>query len=470
MLDENLPTFFTKQPSTSDGSLSTVIYFTQNGSEPTPEYSYRRPDPTLPQARNKFALGLADARNPDVVFGEVVVEPEWQQPTLSAAEHRAQNGVPPQPVPLIPDGFSIQLYNPDQQITVKAEKSTWTGKESWEFEMPVQSFKMPSASKLDQQKADPTGDILTPKVMFRWKRDSKFSKDMTCYMTGTALGKQKNKDPDITVALFKQGRNPGLTIYEPNLNRVDVEDRKGLEVALLLGAETIREIYLFPSRESFNMNGAAPPNKRKNSRPIPAGRGSPPAASSPVTTSDPYAMSGGLGNLQPARTTSPTTHAPPASARQASIDAETKRLKDIMDKEERERAQREREEENRVKMMLEQEDKERQAEVARETERLRREFGMEGQDYERNRPALPPRQHGGTSYLQAGPSAPPQRPVSVGPQSALSSWWHGPAMGPGTPPPAQYYQPQAQPKPSSGRRRGGSDGSNKIKKKRSVFF
>ncbi|KAK8111640.1 uncharacterized protein PG998_008097 [Apiospora kogelbergensis] len=375
MLDENLPTFFSR--SASENPLSTVVYFTQNGSEPAPEYTFRRPNPQQPESKNKFAVALGDAFGQDVIFAEVLIEPEWQQPTLSAAEIRAQNGILPAPVPLIPDGFVIQLYNPDQQVAVKGEKSTWTGKESWEFELPQQSFRMPSASKLDQQQGDP--------------RDSKFSKDMTCYLTGTSLAGKKSKDPDITIALYKQGREPGLTIYEPNLRRVDVEDRKGLEVVLLLGAETIRDIFLFPSRDSFNIVGAPPPARRKNSRPIPSSSSPKPVSSSSVT----HTMSGGLGNVPPAAA---ANNAAPPTRRQTEIDAETKRLQAMVEQEEREREKRDKEEQKRIKKMLEEEDKERRrrdAEIAQETERLRREYGVQGQDIDAQRPPqphLPPRQ------------------------------------------------------------------------------
>lgn len=475
MLDENLPTFFSRQ--SSDNPLSTVLYFTQNGSEPAPEYAYKRPDPSLPQARNKYAVGLTDAFGQDVLFGEVLIEPEWQQPTLSAAEIRAQNGVPPPPVPLIPDGFTISLYNPDQQIAVRGEKSTWTGKESWEFEMPQQSFKLPSASVLDQS-ANPADHVLTPKIMFRWKRDSKFSKDMTCYMTGRSLGKQTSKDPDITVAMYKQGRSPGLTIYEPNLNRVEVEDRKGLECVLLLGAEVIREIYLFPSRDSFNISGA-PPTKRKNSKPIPGA--TPPKPSSPANAA--YAMSGALGNIPPPKTSSPATQqpTPPLDPRNpAVVDAETKKLQAQVQREEREREKRDKEEQKRIKKMLEDEERQRrrrEAEIEKETEQLRKQFGMQGQDYAASRPNLPPRPangHAPQAALQPpgtwSGTPPPPRPVSAGPSHSFINRWQSPGVGPVLLP-QQYGPPQQpqQPQNSSGRRRQGSEGT-KVQKKRSVFF
>ncbi|KAK7935310.1 hypothetical protein PG985_000805 [Apiospora marii] len=461
------PPFFSRHA--PENPLSTVVYFTQNGSEPAPEYTFRRPNPQRPESKNKFALALGDTYSQDVIFAEVLIEPEWQQPTLSAAEIRAQNGVLPAPVPLIPDGFVIQLYNPDQQVVVKGEKSTWTGKESWDFELPQQSFRMPSASQLDRQQNDPIASELTPKICFKWKRDSKFSKDMTCYLTGTSLAGKKSKDPDITIALYKQGREPGLTIYEPNLRRVEVEDRKGLEVVLLLGAETIREIYLFPSRDSFNIPGTPPPARRKNSRPIPS-------SSSPKPVSgQSHTMSGGLGNMSPAATPSLATNnmTPPARRQTAEIDAETKRLQAMVEQEEREREKRDQAEQKRIKKMLEEEDKERRrrdAAVAEETERLRREYGTQGQDIDAQRPQVPPRnsQQLHPNGVAGGMAQPPPRPMSAEPphnpsmSGGLSSWWHNHGRGGGS------LQPQAGPS----RRRGDSVGvpNNKVQKKHSVFF
>ncbi|KAI1082388.1 hypothetical protein F5B20DRAFT_34990 [Whalleya microplaca] len=463
MLDENLPTFFYRN--SSDNPLESILYFTHNGSESAPEYALQRLNPALPESKNKYAIAIEDAAVRGVIFAEVLIKPEFQQPTLSAAEIRSQAGVPPPPVPLIPDAFTIQLYNPDQQVVVRGEKSTWTGKESWEFEMPQQSFRMPSASKLDRQQTEPLGNSLTPKIMFKWKRDSKFSKDMTCYMTGKSVGGRKSKEPDITIALYKHGREQGVTIYEPNLQRVEVEDRKGLEVVLLLGAEVIREIYLFPNRDSFNVA----PTKRKNSRPIPGSSVSP--------QSNPYTMSSAVGNTPPGRANSPVTQQPTPPH----DDLETKRLQAMVQQEQREREKAERDEQKRIKRMLDDEEKERrrrEVEVEKETERLRKEFGLQGQDFG-PRPNLPPRPTAGpsrpVSTLQP-PSQPP-RPMSTGPQphrSGFANWFHSPGIGPGAPPPQFYgppqpqYQPQPQPKP--GRRRGGSEDGGKMLKKKSTFF
>ncbi|KAJ8105392.1 hypothetical protein ONZ43_g7444 [Nemania bipapillata] len=377
MLDENLPTFYFKQP--SDNPLSTLLYFTQNGSEPTPEYTLQKLNPALPEAKNKYAIAIGDASAQGVIFGEVLIEPEFQQPTLSAAEVRAHNGVPPPPAPIIPESFAIQLYNPDQQVVVRGEKSMWMGRETFEFEIPQQTFRMPSASQIDRQQTNPLASSLTPKIMFRWKRESKFSKDMTCYMTGRSVGGKKSKEPDITVALYKHSKDTAVTIYEPNLQRVEVEDRKGLEIVLLLSAEVIREIYLTPSRDSFNV-ASAPPNKRTMTRPLAHTPGSP--------KPDAYVMTSAIGVSSPAKANSPVTQQPTPPQ-----DSNARRQQTMSQQEEREREKRDKAEQKRIKKMLEDEERERrkrEAAVEKETQRLRKEFGMEGQDYG-SRPNLPPR-------------------------------------------------------------------------------
>ena len=40
-----------------------------------------------------------------------------------------------------------------------------------------------------------------------------------------------------------------LTIYEPNLQRVEMEDPKGLEVVLLLSAVVIKDLYFSPKEQ-----------------------------------------------------------------------------------------------------------------------------------------------------------------------------------------------------------------------------
>lgn len=494
MLDENLPTFHFRQ--SSENPLSSIVQFNQNGSEPAPEYVFQRANPSNnPAARNKYAVALTDPYAPGVVYAEVVISPEWSQPSLSAAEIRAQQqqngGAQLAPVPLIPDNFTIQLYDPDQTVSVKYIPGSFTRTDSWEFEMLTQSFKMPSSSQLDRQKQNgaPLADF-RPRVMFRWKKDGKLSRDMTCFNVGKSLGKHKSKEPDITIALFKHGRGTAVTIYEPNLQRLDMEDRKGLDIVLVLGAEVIRDLYLSPEKrpDLFNTGSGAPlavaTNRRKNSRPTP-----PPAGPTMV-------MTGALGQApQEAQPSMSTANVTPYSAARPStndIDAETERLKAMVEREERERQaarqreerereRRDREEAKRIKKMLDDEEKEkrlREAEVANETERLRKLYGTEGQDLPSTRPVaavqhqnsnspplpqrpqfqglpplpmasqqLPP-QAGGPQF-----AGPPQRPVSVGPgtagpfhSSTLNNLFGRPS---GTPPPQQS---QAGPSSRPGRK------------------
>ena len=503
MLDENLPTFiFRPMP---DHPSSAVVYYTRSGSDPAPEYIFRLADPvSKPACRGVYAAALTDPYNSnDVVYGEVAVKPEWQQPTLSAAELREQREHGPDasgaaPTPRTPDAFVIQLYNPDQSVTVRWTPKTWNKSESWEFEMPIETFRMPSASRLDRGSADsgqggygPAGtlsDAFAPKNGFRWKRDGRLgNKDMTCFMLGRTVDyhapsdkqsiSNRRKEPDITVALVKHGRDPAVTIYEPNLQRVDVQDRKGLELVLLLGAQVIRDLYVVPRADAFNIEGAAAAagasgGRRKNSRTatmsmvgLPAGHSGPGGpsnnASSPVAGAPPRRpssvyMTGAMPSGGPTMSAAaiPTTS---SSARlaagsvpsAAAIEAETRRLQTMLEREERERQKREKEEEHRIKKMLEAEEKEqrrREAEIAKETERLRKLYGTDGQDLPSavpppppgppplsaayNRPVPPPPPPISNSspyaygYTENHPALPP-RPVSTGP----ATWQGGSSNG-----------------------------------------
>lgn len=475
MLDENLPSFTFKQ--SQDNPLQSPVYFSQNGSEPAPEFIFERAHPsTNPAAARKYAVALKEPYHQDVVYAEVVVSPEWSQPTLSAAEVRTQqgqnNGARLQPTPLIPDSFTILLYDPDQTVIVRYIPGSLTKNDSFEFEMLSQSFKMPTPSQLDRQTNEPRVDF-RPRNMFKWKRDSRLSKDMTCYNVGKSLGKHKSKEPDITVALFKMSRETAITVYEPNLQRVEMEDRKGLDIVLVLGAEVIRDLYLAPEKrpDLFNMGGGAPlvvaTGKRKNSRPspppaaLPAAR--PGANGRPQNNGPSMAMSGALGAAPPTTSTANVAvtynKRPDASA----VDAETERLRRMVDEEERrarkeaaEREKRDREEAKRIERMLKQEEDEkrrRQAQVDQETERLKQLYGTQGQELPSTRPRhntsprLPPRQvqfQGVHPPPQQQPAphfaAPPQRPQSVGPgamgpfnYSSVSSFFGRPSAPPQQP-------------------------------------
>jgi hypothetical protein len=421
MLDENLPTFYIK-PS-SDNPLSSTIYLSQNGSELQPEYTLRHPDPNLPASKNVYAVALYDSYNPEVLYAEVLVQPEWTQPTLSAAEIRQQNGIPPPPVPIVPQSFTIQLYNPDQQVLVRQIPGTWNSSAHWEFELPQNSFRVPSVSALDRSQSDPTVSDVTPKINFKWKRDGKLSKDITCVLAGKSTDGKKNKEPDITVAMFKGGKN--LTVYEPNLHRVDVEDVKGLEVVLLLGPAVIKDIYFNASREMFNIGNptlTGANTKRKNSGPVIGGKQGPlPPMMSGANQASAVAVNKiPASQILPQQSAAPSTRPPPADPRtQWEEDAETERLKRMVEREERERERAVRDEQRRIKKMLDEEEKarkKRDAEVAKETERLRKQYGVVGTAV----PPTPPRpqqQYQPPSQLRPQPPqsyhSAPARPLST---------------------------------------------------------
>ena len=504
MLDENLPTFYIK-PSSNDNPLSHTIYLSQNGSELNPEYTLRRPSSDLPASKNVYAVALYDSYNPEVLFAEVLVRPEWTQPTLSAAEIRAQNGIPPPPVPIVPNSFVIQLYNPDQQVTVRQIAGTWKDSAHWEFEMPQNSFRVPSASSLDRTQDDPAASDLTPRITFKWKRDGKLSKDISCFLAGRTTDSRKNKEPDITVAMFKGGKN--LTIYEPNMQRVEVEDQKGLEVVFLLSSTVIKDIFFNANREMFNIGNptvnttntatAAHP-RRKNSGPVINGKDkTPPTMTGAVFPNLPVrpVPASQVHNSTTSAQQSysqPSAPPPPDPRIQWEIDAETERLKKIVQAEEKARERAEKEEQKRIKKMIEQEDKERrkrEAEVEKETERLRKLYGVQPTPTVQQ-PPLPNRP--GNNSMPQYQSAPHSVPVPVQRPGSTPGYGFGgfqgtpnpygpggtPAMpAPGYGRPAQNNSPYLQ-APGSGSGNGNATASSsgffgtgkKVQKKRSVFF
>lgn len=403
MLDENLPVFFYKL--SPDGlQHNTAIFLSQHGSDPEPAYSLQRADPSAAYARNCYAAAIFDSFNPEVLYGEVLIKPEWTQPSLSAEEIRRNNGVPPPPFPILPTEFIIQLYNPDQQVVVAQKPGSWGGSASYEFSLPQTTFRTPSASHLDRTQDDPAASSTTPKINFVWRKESKLARDLSCYMTGKStdtLVKKKHRDPDIAIALYRSFRE--VTIYEPNLSRVEIEDPKGLEVVLLLGAAIIKDLYFSNTHISqiFNVSDATRPSssgarRTSTGQAIPSGPSSPPLAS----TAGPSKRKR-LSQLQTTPSLSPpptNTNNPPVAAAapppvdpriQWEIDAETARLRAQVEAEERASRQaeaaRRREqrkadeaETRRLRRMVEAEEREaakKQEAIDRETERLRREYG-----------------------------------------------------------------------------------------------
>jgi hypothetical protein len=324
---------------------------------------------------------------------------------------------------------------------VEVKEGKWGASDSYEFAMPQTSFRTPSASNLDRGTSDPASLAITPKVNFVWRREGKLSKDLTCFMTGkstdtVAAKKSKHRDPDIAIALWRSMRE--MTIYESNLGRVleDMEDPKGLEVVLLLGAVVIKDLYFGikgqnEMKEVFNISALPEERKlsgggRKVSNPsVPMAMGlqhsSPPP---PRVTTPNDAKRNDLPRLQTAANERPPRQPPrpnavppppmPDPRSQWELDAETARLKALADAETKaeQRRRREREkadeaERKRLLKLVEEEERvarKKAAEVERETERLRRMYGTQGQ------PAAPPPPGANSSQLriphpqQGGPS------------------------------------------------------------------
>ncbi|MCJ1362740.1 hypothetical protein MMC16_001846 [Acarospora aff. strigata] len=419
MLDESLPTFYIK-PSTETVKHNPSIYISQYGSEPQPAYSLRYPDPSIPASRNRYAVALYDSYNPEILFAEILLIPEWTQQTLSQEEIRLNGGVPPPPQPVLPSEFTIQLYNPDQQVQVKQKPGSWGSAAYWEFEMPQKTFRQPSTSALDRTQSDPAASETTPKINFRWKKDGKLSRDLVCSLSGKSMNpdgsKRKNKEPDITVALFKHLKE--VTIYEPNLYRVEMEDPKGLEVVMLLSAVAIKDVFFGQLQEVFNItqpprrnSAEASSSGRKNLSPAavagpyhPKSFQCPLSKQRPSTTPSAVHLNGRppsdptqpVGNMHGQQQSVPQARPPPTDPRtQWEIEAETARLKKHVEQEECERRRVEQAETKRIKKMLEAEEKEarrKQEEIDKETERLKKKYGAEQTKRQIN-PHLPPRQN-----------------------------------------------------------------------------
>jgi len=455
LLDEGLPTFLF--PDNKTGELTTSVYHTQGGSEPEPAYTFRRADPADPAVKNSYAIALFDAYNPEVVFGEVLLRPRWTQPTLSQDEIRKNGGVPPAPEPIQPTSFTIQLYDPDQQVVMTYKESTILGSARWDFGMPQDIFRTPSSSMLDQGMNDPGAAATTPKINFSWKKE-KLGREVVCFYTGKStdgLMKKRNKEPDVTCAVLKSLKR--LTVYESNLSRVDLEDPKGLEVALLLSAAVIRDVYSGNLKQAFNIQDVprrSSASQASSPRPVPT---SPPIPQHhPLRMSHPNSPDPSRPIQTQGHTRKPSnTGAPPLDPHaQWMIDQETARLRNLAEaeareakqQEERRRRERERQanaESQRLRRLVEQEEQERRKrehEVEAETERLRQLYGVPTSQADVRPVSQPPPMPGawpsstpqGYGYAPVPPVTHPgyTRPPPQQPQQQ--------AYYSGAPPPAQF--------------------------------
>ncbi|KAJ5467421.1 hypothetical protein N7475_005173 [Penicillium sp. IBT 31633x] len=449
--------FFLKQNS-KQPQIST-IYYRQHGNDPEPAYSLRALDPAAPASQNRYGVALYDPYVTDVVYGEVAVTPDWTQPSLSADTIRANGGAVPSPEAILPTEFTIQLYNPDQTITVKYHTKSWNKPARWEFEMPQTSFRVPSGSALDQTQIDPSIADITPKLRFSWRKDGKLSKDLTCLLHGKTSvipdTRTKSREPDITVALF-QGLKE-LTLYEPNLYRVEMEDFKGLEVVLLLAAVAIRDIFFGPAKEAFHITPGGPNQvaRKATTGPTASAAMATSAGSAKAERKSPQA---GPAGQRLSRKPSPPRLSIPNSS--SSAPPERKRQD--------ERARQE--EERRTQEVLAAEQKARRrrdAEVEKETQRLQQLYGREEEQArmqqhnpaQSSRPYLPPRHTAhpqtyshqysqSSAQLPSQPSRHPRQQSSHGapiPTSANSPYVHAPGrMDPRAQSSTHLMQPQPQ--------------------------
>jgi hypothetical protein len=454
---------FVLKPSKDKPKQLSTFLFSQHGAEFEPHYTLRHLDPEQHASRNRYAAALYDAYSPDVLYAEVLLIPEWTQPPPLSEQAKANGAIPPPPEPILPSQFTIQLYNPDQQIVVRHRPASFNKAAAWEFEMPQQTFRPPSGSVLDRTQHDPAGSEITPKIVFKWKKDSKFSKDLACFMSGKSTdieGKAKHRDPDITVSIF-QGLKE-LTLYEPNLQRVDVEDLKGLEVVLLLGAAVIRDVYFGTLKDTFNLSAGKKSNTTNPGAPTILYPDARPQSASPVHDS----------------------RVPPTDPRtQWELEAEAARLRRQALEEERQKKRREEEEERLTRQLLEREEKEQrrkqQAEIDQETEWVKRMYGQEDASVRPNIPPRDPRQ--GRHHSEAGQSAysqAQQQGYSSVPQHANA--WGGYSPAPYmsgaasqssflTPVPTQQQNLKQKSSIFNFRRRSDHD-ANKLQRKRSAVF
>lgn len=238
-----------------------------------------------------------------------------------------------------PTEFTLQLYNPDQQVVIKFFSGTWNTAPYWEFDLPQQSFRRPSNSALDRTQNDPIAAETTPKTTFRWKKDGKLSKDYVCSMVSKSTAvhgnKKKHKEPDIAIALFRHLKE--ITIYEPNLSRAEVEDLKGLEVVLLLGAIVLREVFNGQLNDVFNI--AESPRRRSNDTSLKQSLVIGHSSAIPIaSTASPVALSASqstpiAGSIFSRQPESHNPLPPPTDPRsQWEIDVETARLKKKLSK------------------------------------------------------------------------------------------------------------------------------------------
>ena len=417
MLDENLPTFFLR-PSSDRVPWHTTLFLSTNASDLEPEYALHSVDPENPASKNTYSIALLDAHNTSVIFAEALSRLQWSQPSQSADDIRQNGANPPPPKPIWPDRFTLQLYNPDQQVEVFYHEGKWNSPSYWEFDMPIQSFRLPSTSAIDRAHDDPLASTTTPKLTFKWRKEGRFAKDLVCSLSSKGnlqRSKRSEREPEITIALFKSFKE--LIIYEPNLSRVEMEDLKGLEIVVLLSAAVIRDIFFGDMSQVFHIGdassrkGSASGGRKTSATPAPPHL--PPTATAGFPTAPPSALP--PSNARPNNSPQSTLSRPPAppsdpeaaaaAARHRAWQlAEADRLK-AEERATRKRIEKIQKEDLRIKREEEREARRRAQDNEREARRIQQEYEAE-QRRLGPKPSLPARPH------SAQPGYRLQRPVN----------------------------------------------------------
>ncbi|TGZ78454.1 hypothetical protein EX30DRAFT_157158 [Ascodesmis nigricans] len=252
-LDENFPIFLFSHDDPKRARHITAISSTISGSPPNPVYTYTR----APSARNTYTAQLTDALFPSITYATIITDLEIPPPSPGTP-------LPAELKVLLPAEFTLNLYNPDSSVIFELHASTLRGN-YWEFTLPKRSFHPPSNSLIDAH-YDP---IPSERLTFRWRKEggALTRKQLRCYLVSPGNlpgpGGRKTKkgagEPDIPVAMFeglgeKSGRGE-LTLYESNFRRMEVQDLKGLEMVLVMGARIVNDVYFCRTREMFNTEG-----------------------------------------------------------------------------------------------------------------------------------------------------------------------------------------------------------------------
>ncbi|KAI5818713.1 hypothetical protein BZA77DRAFT_342605 [Pyronema omphalodes] len=373
-LDENFPTYYFHSLSPTE----TAIKFTISGSPPQQDYTLIRGD-----IANTYSLSLHDGHFPSILYA-----------TLSTTVSLTSES-PPRII--LPREFVINLHSPDHSIAFNRHASILG--DSWEFTLPCHCFPQPTNSALDTVYAPPVLDVLR----FRIKKEGGIISrpQLCCVLAG------EGNEPDTVLGMYSLNKNE-MVIYESNFRRVELEDRKGLEILMVLGCRVVSEVYGNDAMRVFNI-----PQQEGKRRPSAAGR---------ISTGTPAPMLMGAQS-SPIPVTPAATPAPLQQRQQSFKEEEARRKAAAAE----EQAKKIAAEQAAIREMLRREEEAEQQRIAAETERLRREEAQRAEIQRRQTQTIPQVRH------------PPQPPrPGVFQQSPSQSHQRTPQQMP----PPQHQQPR----------------------------